>query len=327
MKDHLSHAVFSVWVVLILIACVTLANAKHMRLYACVLADNTPGNFLGASSLGSGLWVSDDTGKTWNHLGWKHGKTYSVRVPKYGNGKTIFLARGDGLLRSTDAGSTWRMLTDWRQTEVTDVGALEADPAFLIITTPNGMWRSQDSGKTWMKLTKGVESLFVSRIEFHPKFPNRMAAATEKGLFTSNDRGESWRLSGVDSASMHYLFYSSDVRLHWVGERGEVQGEKMYPLYNEDLIGKMWCIEELVGRYAVSGPKGTFIVSNRDEEPIEMDTTIKNPHTLCAVGNTLFVGSLGGGIAVFDLSADIPKRLSTSLPNAEVWTIRKQEVE
>lgn len=327
--DHHSRAVFALWslALLLILICASSAHSKHTRLYACVLADNTPGNFLGGSSLGSGLWTSDDTGRTWNHLGWKHGKTYSVEIPKYGKGNTIFLARGDGLLRTTDGGSTWKMLTDWRHTEVTDAGALEANPGFLVITTPQGMWRSLDSGTTWEKLTKGVESLFSTRIRFHPLFPNRMAVATEKGLFTSNDRGESWRLSGSDSAAIYDVRYTSDFRLLWVGEKGEVQGEKMYPLYYEDLIGKMWSIEELKGRYAICGPRGVYIVSDRDQDPIEFDHVIQDPYTLCSVGNMLFIGTLGGGIYKVDVSGNIPKMLNTVLPNTEVWTIRKAEIE
>ncbi len=328
-KDHLSHAVSFVWslVLSILLFCATPAHSKHTRLYACVLADNTPGNFLGASSLGSGLWTSDDTGRTWNHLGWKHGKTYSVDVLGGSKGKTIYLARGDGLLRTTDAGTTWKMLTDWRHREVTDVAVLQSDPSLIIITTALGMWRSQDTGATWNKIVKGVESLFLSRIVFHPVYPNRMAAATEKGLFTSNDRGESWRLSGVDSSSINEVRYSSDARLLWVGERGEVQGEKMYPFYYEDIIGTLWSVEELPNRYAVVGKKGAFIVSSRDEDPIELGIAIRYPYSLCSVGNILFVGTLGNGIFRVDASGMVPKIENNSLPHSEVWTIRKVEIE
>ena len=310
-----------------LLFCALPAHSKHTRLYACVLADNTPGNFLGASSLGSGLWTSDDTGKTWKHLGWEHGKTYSVDILNSSKGKTIYLARGDGLLRSTDAGSTWKMLTDWRHREVTDVAVLQSDPSFIIITTAFGMWRSQDTGASWSKITKGVESFFLSRIRFHPLYPNRMAAATEKGLFTSNDRGESWRLSGVDSSSINDVRYSSDSRLLWAGERGEVQGEKMYPFYYEDLIGMLWCIEELPGRYGVVGEQGAFIASSREEDPIDLGKSIQYPYSLCSVGHILLVGTLGNGIYRVDASGTGAKIEGNSLPHSEVWTIRKAEIE
>lgn len=328
-KFHHSHAVSLGWLlaVLILSFCALPAHSRHTRLYACILADNTPGNFLGASSLGSGLWISDDTGKTWGHHGWKHGKTYSVDILNSSKGKTIYLARGDGLLRSTDAGATWKMLTDWRHREVTDVAVLQSDPSLIIITTAVGMWRSQDTGATWGKITKGVESFFLSRVRFHPQYPNRMAAATEKGLFTSNDRGESWRLSGVDSASINDVRYSSDLRLLWVGDKGEVQGEKMYPFYYEDLIGKLWCIEELSGRYAVAGQHGVFIASSRDDDPVDLGKTIKYPYSLCSVGNILLVGTLGDGIYRVQTSGAGAKIESNSLPRSEVWTIRKVEIE
>ena len=119
------------------------------RLCVCILGDDTPGNFMGGSSLGSGLWVSDDTGKTFIQMGWKHGKTYSVDMVKSSKGKTIYIARGDGLLVTTDGGVSWRMLTDWRQTEVMDVAVNQKKPSDIIITTAREKWQSRDFGKTW----------------------------------------------------------------------------------------------------------------------------------------------------------------------------------
>lgn len=127
----------------------------HTRLCVCILADDTPENFMGGSSLGSGLWVSDDTGKTFTQLGWKHGKTYSVDFVKNSGGKIIYIARGDGLLATTNGGISWRMLTDWRQTEVMDVKVNQKKTSHIIITTAREKWRTKDAGKTW-KMVKAV---------------------------------------------------------------------------------------------------------------------------------------------------------------------------
>src|SRR4051812_3451706 len=54
--------------------------AQHTRLFACALASDEPTAFMGGSSIGAGLWQSDDTAKTWKQLGWKHVKCYSVDV-------------------------------------------------------------------------------------------------------------------------------------------------------------------------------------------------------------------------------------------------------
>jgi photosystem II stability/assembly factor-like uncharacterized protein len=113
---------------------------------------------MGGSSLGSGLWVSDDTAKTFTQFGWKHGKTYSVDIVDGSLGKTIYIARGDGLLGTTDGGATWRMLTDWRQTEVMDVKVDQKKPSNIIITTAREKWRTKDAGKTW-KMVKAVTTV------------------------------------------------------------------------------------------------------------------------------------------------------------------------
>src|SRR5437762_656785 len=83
--------------------------SQHTRIYACLLSNDSAQNFMGGSSLGSGLWKSDDTGKTWSQLGWKHVKCYSVAQSK--DGKTLYQACGNGVLRSTSEGKLWKMMT------------------------------------------------------------------------------------------------------------------------------------------------------------------------------------------------------------------------
>src|SRR5437868_3843776 len=52
--------------------------AQHLRIFACAIANDSAGAFMGGSSNGSGLYQSDDTGKTWKHLGWDNIKCYSM---------------------------------------------------------------------------------------------------------------------------------------------------------------------------------------------------------------------------------------------------------
>ena len=102
--------------------------AQHTRIYACAIANDSAGAFMGASSNGSGLYQSDDTGKTWKHLGWSNIKCYSMDIVQSSNGRILYLATGLGVLQSTDFGETWKHLTDWRVSEVMDVAVNQKSP-------------------------------------------------------------------------------------------------------------------------------------------------------------------------------------------------------
>src|ERR1051325_3414940 len=122
--------------------------ARHARLYACALGSDDPAFFMGGSSIGGGLWQSDDTGKTWKQLGWKHVKCYSVDVVNKSNGKIIYQACGNGVLKSNDDGISWRMLTDCRMTEVMDIAVDQLSPNIIYIATPGAIWKSDDAGES-----------------------------------------------------------------------------------------------------------------------------------------------------------------------------------
>src|SRR5947209_6490013 len=164
------------------------ALAQHTCLYACALASDDPTAFMGGSSIGAGLWQSDDTGKIWKQLGWKHVKCYSVDVSN--NGKVIYEACGNGLLKSTDEGKSWRMMTDWRMTEVMDVAVDQKNPKTVYIATPGAIWKSDDGGNTWYEADTDIPyPIFVSRIKIDPSDHKKIYVATENGLYESKDGG------------------------------------------------------------------------------------------------------------------------------------------
>ena len=166
----------------------------HTRLYACVIGSDSVGALMGGSTLGSGLWQSDDTAKTWKQIGWKHVKCYSVDVVNKSNGKIIYEACGNGVMRSTDYGATWRMLTDWRITEVMDIAIDQKAPKNIYIATPGAIWKSMDGGDSWFEADTDIPyPIFVSRIKIDSKDHLKVYCATESGLYESKDGGLSWK--------------------------------------------------------------------------------------------------------------------------------------
>ena len=96
-----------------------------------------------------GVFYTNDFGQTWQHTGWKQGKAFATFVPETSCGDTMWVAAGNGVMRSTDAGKSWRITTGWEVTEVQDVWVPTHDPTEVWAATPYGIYRSSDFGHSW----------------------------------------------------------------------------------------------------------------------------------------------------------------------------------
>jgi photosystem II stability/assembly factor-like uncharacterized protein len=138
---------------------------------------------------------------------------------------------GGGVWKTTDAGTTWRNVTDG-QLGTSSVGAIavsESDPNVVYVgmgehpirgvmtSHGDGIYRSTDAGRTWTHL--GLDrTRSISRIRIHPNDPDVVYVAAqgapyganpERGIYRSTDGGESWELvlyvdenSGASDLSM-----------------------------------------------------------------------------------------------------------------------------
>lgn len=127
-----------------------------------------------------------------------------------------FGAVGGGLWKTTDAGTTWRPVTDG-QINSSSVGAVavcESNPDIVYIGTGetqlrgnimqgDGVYRSDDAGDTWTHLGL-VESQNIARIRVHPDdcdvawvaaFGQHSAENPERGVYRTTDGGDSWDLT------------------------------------------------------------------------------------------------------------------------------------
>jgi photosystem II stability/assembly factor-like uncharacterized protein len=125
-----------------------------------------------------------------------------------------FGATGGGLWKSTDAGTTWRPVTDGKinSASVGAVQVCEADPDIVYIGTGetqirgniqqgDGVYRSTDGGATWRHLGL-AETQNIARIRIHPTDCNTVWVAAfgvhsmpnpERGIYKTTNGGETWR--------------------------------------------------------------------------------------------------------------------------------------
>jgi photosystem II stability/assembly factor-like uncharacterized protein len=124
-----------------------------------------------------------------------------------------FGATGGGVWKTTDAGMTWRPVTD-KQLRTSSVGAVQIAPSNPDVVyvgmgetelrgniiQGDGVYKTTDAGKTWAPA--GLEKTqAISRIRIHPTNPdvayvaalgNPYGANPERGVFRTKDGGKTW---------------------------------------------------------------------------------------------------------------------------------------
>jgi photosystem II stability/assembly factor-like uncharacterized protein len=128
-------------------------------------------NVFYVGQVNGGVWKSDDYGRTWNPI-FDHESTQSIGAiaVAQSNPDIIYVASGEGLHRPD-------------------------------LSVGNGIYKSIDAGKTWTHL--GLSDGFqIPALAIDPRDPNKVFAAVlghpygpneERGLFRSNDGGQTWQ--------------------------------------------------------------------------------------------------------------------------------------
>ena len=137
-----------------------------------------------------GFFLSRDAGATWEHKGWRD--QIKVFYTEAGIDGTLWSACGNGVLRSTDGGATWKITTGWEVTEVLKVKVDPRDPDIVYAATAYGIFKTSDKGKSWQAKNKGLDNTFVSDLVIDRTNSARVLAATEGGIYISTHKGESW---------------------------------------------------------------------------------------------------------------------------------------
>lgn len=121
---------------------------------------------------------------------------------------------GGGLWKTTDAGSTWKNISDgfFNTGSVGAIAISDEDPNVIYVgmgespvrgvmtSHGDGVYKSTDAGKTWKHI--GLDKVRqISRVRIHPKNSNLVYVAAQgspyahtpdRGIYRSEDGGESW---------------------------------------------------------------------------------------------------------------------------------------
>jgi len=227
-----------------------------------------------------GVWKTNDFGRTWFPI-FDDQSTGSIgdvvvapsdpNVIYVGSGEGLQrpdLSVGDGIYRSSDAGSTWQWMG---LKDVQQIGGLSVDPkdANKIFVAalghpygPNnerGVYRSIDGGKNWEKVLYIDENTGAIQVTVDPNDPNIVIAdmwagrqgpwengawnGKNSGLFKSTDGGTTWKkmTAGLPTTDqglgrIGFCFAPSDSkRMYATVEAGKEGG-----IYRSDDKGESW---------------------------------------------------------------------------------------
>ncbi|MCU0644828.1 MAG: hypothetical protein MUC94_11265 [bacterium] len=198
-------------ILLLLLNFELLGNLKQ-SIYVAVL--QTQSYTVGAANPPTGLYRYDgDT--TWTHLGWKNARNFGIAVDP-SNPSYLFLASGNGALRSLDGGQNWKITTDWRMTEILDIVMAPQNTDQVYLASAYGIWRTTDQGETWMPASQGLKPTFVQTIAVDRSTPDRILAGGEGGLFESIDGAENWTKSNIENTIILDLAQSPSAPQYWI---------------------------------------------------------------------------------------------------------------
>jgi photosystem II stability/assembly factor-like uncharacterized protein len=172
-----------------------------------------------------GLYISDDFGDTWNRaLG---GTTVlSVLSSRYpAADPTVFAGTTEGLVRSRDAGQSFRAAGQ----RGTAVHRLDWPGPALVIATSGGVLFSNDGGATFDAPGSGLPPGAVLALAVSSYFavdPVLFAGVEGKGVHRSPDAGRTWLPAGLEGESVRDLVWLGP-HLYAAGSHGVRRSEDL----------------------------------------------------------------------------------------------------
>ncbi|NOX89474.1 MAG: T9SS type A sorting domain-containing protein [Calditrichaeota bacterium] len=135
------------------------------------------------------------------------GRTRSIVVHPNDSNTWWAGAVGGGIWKTTDAGSSWRSVTDDLPVlSVTAIDICKDQPDILYAGTGegfynidaiigDGVFKSTDGGETWTQIGSTASNYnfrYVNRLIVHPQHPDTLVVATNNGVYRSENGGNTW---------------------------------------------------------------------------------------------------------------------------------------
>lgn len=142
-----------------------------------------------------GIWITHDDGQTWS-LRWVGKNVY--RTVELSDGTLFAGARRCHILTSTDGGLSWSPCPPAVEHEAKTY-TIAADHLDRIFLGAGGqLLRSADRAATWTVLDEGIDGVSIYALTETPA--HTLVAATNVGMFRSDDGGDTWSQGELPAA-------------------------------------------------------------------------------------------------------------------------------
>jgi hypothetical protein len=186
------------------------AAAEHTLYTTMVTAKDY---VVGAKLPPSGLFLK--RGSQWRHAGYNHPFLFAIDYDPR-DPSVVFVGAGNGLMRVTEHGERWKILTGSDVTELLDVAVDRNAPGTIYFSHTAGIRVSHDSGATWQDASTGLRRKYTGALRVDSQHSGMLVAGTEQGLFRSPDGGKSWRLAGAAGIQILHLEQSPHDACYWL---------------------------------------------------------------------------------------------------------------
>jgi photosystem II stability/assembly factor-like uncharacterized protein len=196
---------------LLLLALPLPAFAQY-TLYAC--GSSTKDYVVGAKLPASGIFVRSSSAG-WRHAGFNHpfisAFDFEPRDPSL-----VYAAAGNGLLRVTERGERWKILTGNDVTELLDVAVDRNQAGTVYFAHTAGIQASHDGGTTWADASTGLRRKYTAALRVDSRRAGVLLAGTEQGVYRSENGGERWKLAGAAGIQVLHIEQSPHDPCFWL---------------------------------------------------------------------------------------------------------------
>jgi len=184
----------------------------QFSLYTC--GTSTRDYVVGAKLPSSGIFVRSANG-TWRHAGFNHplitAFDFDPRDPS-----VVYAAAGNGLLRVSDNGERWKILTGSDVTELQDVAIDSNAGGAIYFSHTAGIQVSRDGGASWREIAGALRRKYTAALRVDARHAGVLLAGTEQGIFRSSNGGESWRMAGAAGIQVLHIEQSPHEPCFWM---------------------------------------------------------------------------------------------------------------
>ena len=197
---------------LLLLAMLPAPAAAQFTLYSCGVTSKD--YVVGAKLPPSGIFVKPAAGG-WRHAGFNHPFISALDFDP-AEPAVVYAAAGNGLLRISDRGERWKILTGSDVTELLDVAVDPNAAGTIYFSHTAGIQVSHDWGATWQNAGSGLHRKYTAAIRVDRRRSGTLLAGNEEGIFRSQDGGASWRLAGAAGIQVLHIEQSPHDACYWL---------------------------------------------------------------------------------------------------------------